>query len=115
MNKLSMFVVVLLLTAGCRSNESPRPTIVDVAYKASAVSLRIRNTGGAGDIRIQLKNGKTEVQAITQHFQKDEERDVTLSLSGVAGGTEIASLDVWLNDYCYATLDLKTNKWVRVS
>jgi hypothetical protein len=104
-----------ILLAGCQSNESPKAVLVDVAYKAPAVSLRIRNAGGGGDIRIQLKSGSKEVQAISQHFQKDEERDVTVSLSAEAGGAEIAALDVWLNGFCYATLDLKTGKWVRVS
>lgn len=114
MKRLSVLVVVCLWMTGCRSNESPQPMIVAVAYKASTVSLRIRNIGASGDIRIQLKNGSKEVQAATEHFQKDEERDVILSLSGVAVGTDMASLDVWLNGFCFATLDLKTNKWVLV-
>jgi hypothetical protein len=114
MNKSSMFVVVLLLTSGCRSNEPPRPVFVNVTYQAPIMHLQIRNAGPAGDIRIQLKNGSKEVEAITQYFQKDEERDVTVSLSAAAQGADIAAIGVWLNGYCYATLDLKTNKWFRV-
>ena len=113
MKRLSILVAVCVVTAGCRPIESPRPVLVALAYNAAIVTVRIRNAGANGDIRFQLRNGSKEVQAVTEHFQKDEERDVRLSVAGEAGGTEIASLDVWLNGVWEATLDLKTNTWVR--
>jgi len=115
MKQLSILVAVCILTVGCRPIESPRPELVAVAYKSAIVTVRIRNVGASGDIAIQLKTGSKEIQAVTEHFQKDEERDVTLSVAGVAGGTELASLDVWLSNGWVATLDLKTNTWVRAA